>query len=271
VAAPADPPLSLLCYNRPANDLIVEDERELEALKADDTTALEEAERRHREALDALVALRAEYEEARRRWQSEKDEAVAMVAEVARQRLEAARQEHEDDLQVLRDEQGEAVAAFEKEKREAVWRAKQEVQARYEEQLSGMLRVAEEARKAALEEAAATKEGEVAELARELERERDAHELTRERLQSKETEIEQVRTAAERARRDRGGRGPRPRGRRGARAPARRGPDGDPAEGVLPRRGVRQGLPGFRKLGAAAGAHRGIRPRGLELTPRVVR
>jgi chromosome segregation ATPase len=200
VAAPADPPLSLLCYNRPANDLIVEDERELEALKADDTTALEEAERRHREALDALVALRAEYEEARRRWQSEKDEAVAMVAEVARQRLEAARQEHEDDLQVLRDEQGEAVAAFEKEKREAVWRAKQEVQARYEEQLSGMLRVAEEARKAALEEAAATKEGEVAELARELERERDAHELTRERLQSKETEIEQVRTAAERAR-----------------------------------------------------------------------
>lgn len=165
-----------------------------------DRTALEEAEQRHREALDALVALRAEYEEARRRWQSEKEEAVATVAEVARQRLEAARQEHEDDLQVLRDEQSEALEALEKTKREAVWQAKQEVQARYEEQLSGMLRVAEEARKAALEEAAANREGEVAELAKELERERDAHELTRERLQSKETELEQVRAATERAR-----------------------------------------------------------------------
>lgn len=174
--------------------------RELEALKADDSTAVEHAERRHREALDALVALRSEYEEARRRWQQEKEEAVETVAEVARQRLEAARQEHEEDLRVLRDEQRETLEAFEKEKREAVWQAKQEVQARYEEQLSGMLRVAEEAKKAALDEVVAARKDEVGVLAKELDNERDAHELARERLQSKETELEQLRSAAERAR-----------------------------------------------------------------------
>lgn len=140
------------------------------------------------------MELRAEYEAARAEWLRETEEKVAAVEDAWRKNVEEARREHDEDLAILRDEQSEMAAAFEKEKKEAVWQAKQELQSRYEDQLSGMLRTAQETKKAALAEA---EEG-WRKAREDLESERQAHELTRERLESKEAEIRQQRAAVER-------------------------------------------------------------------------
>lgn len=140
------------------------------------------------------MELRAEYEAARAEWLRETREKVAAVEEAWRKKVEEARREHGEDLEILRDEQNEMIAACEKEKKEAVWQAKQELQSRYEDQLSGMLRTAQETKKAALAE---VEEG-WRKAREDLESEREAHELTRERLESKETELGQQRAAAER-------------------------------------------------------------------------